>query len=171
MDAGIGMFQCDEKPLTPEDKALRDKLHLEIEKKSKTCSNPTFACSLKRVESNEFCLRHILQDPNAPYKQCLYMYPVSGKQCAQAAPKHDLKKDKHFSLFCFEHSRLSQLTKTRTQIGKLARPTTVDGHLATLTHYTLLDKTGAADDEIVDVEALPPLSCDPISMSACPMTF
>lgn len=141
------------------DKKLRDMLAVEIENKTRACSNASYHCSVARVEGYKFCIMHILQDPLAPYTNCAYTYPLSGHRCTLAAPRHDRQKNKHFSNYCFEHSRLFQLTKTRNVTGKMQRPDTVEAHLGNLTHYVRL-KQGEDEDEDVDVEGM---SKDPLS--------
>lgn len=49
-------------------------------------------CNHSRHENSPYCLRHILQDPTAPYKQCAYIYNSTGKRCLNIAPKLE-KKD------------------------------------------------------------------------------
>lgn len=141
-----------------QEKALRDQLHTEIENKTKACSNPTFDCSISRVEGYDFCIRHILQDPRAPFKQCAYTYASNGKRCLQAAPKHDIKKDPGLTNFCFEHSRLMQLTKTRNSVGKYKQVESNEAFLNDLSHHVNIDKTRSGSsktfsdaDEEIDV--------------------
>jgi KAT8 regulatory NSL complex subunit 2 len=45
------------------------------------CNYSNFSCSLPCVFKYKFCIKHILQDPNAPYKPCNYVYASSGKSC------------------------------------------------------------------------------------------
>lgn len=118
---------------TEEEKALRDQLHTEIANKTKACSNIAYECSLPRIDGYDYCIRHILQDPLAPYKQCAFLL-TNGKRCLQPAPKYDPKKD-IFTSFCYEHSRLSQLTKTRTSIGKFKCIETNETILNDLSHH------------------------------------
>lgn len=49
-------------------------------------------CMQNRLEGYEYCLKHILEDKNAPFKQCTYQSGKSGKRCTNASPKSD-KKD------------------------------------------------------------------------------
>lgn len=76
-----------------EEKALRDQLHLEIENKTKACSFSKYDCGGQRLVGYEYCLKHILQDPRAPYKQCAYAYPITGKRCLQPAPKYESRRN------------------------------------------------------------------------------
>lgn len=126
-----------------QEKALRDQLHMEIENKTKACSNIVFECSLPRVDGYEYCMRHILQDPEAPYTQCAYLYP-NNKRCTHAAPKYDPKKD-IFTNLCFEHSRLAQLSKTRSSIGKFRPAENNDTILSNLAHHVSLEGEAAGN--------------------------
>lgn len=49
-------------------------------------------CSQPRLEGQEFCIKHILEDRSAPFKQCSYVSVKNGKRCPNAAPKPE-KKD------------------------------------------------------------------------------
>lgn len=122
-----------------QEKRLRDQLHAEIAIKTKACSNIAYECSLPRIDGYDYCIRHILQDPQAPYKQCTFLL-TNGKRCLQPAPKYDPKKD-ILTSFCFEHSRQSQLTKTRTSIGKLKLVETNETILNDLSHHVNLSKS------------------------------
>lgn len=133
---------------------LRNLLHVEIENKTKACSNVSFQCSATRLDGYKYCVQHILQDTEAPYTICAFTFPLSGHRCALAAPGQ-----KHFSNYCFEHSRLVQLTKTRDLASKMQDPHSVEAQLGSLTHYVRMQK-GADEDEEVDVEGI---SKDPLS--------
>jgi KAT8 regulatory NSL complex subunit 2 len=45
-----------------------------------------------RLDGFDYCIKHVLEDKNASYKQCNYMSNKTGKRCPNAAPKSD-KKD------------------------------------------------------------------------------
>ena len=125
-----------------QEKELREQLHIEIANKTKACSNIAYECSLPRIDSYEYCIRHILQDPQAPYKQCAYLLS-NGKRCLQPAPKYDPRKDVYTN-YCFEHSRLSQLIKTRASVGKYKSVETNETILNELSHHINLNKTQVA---------------------------
>lgn len=57
-----------------------------------SCSFTQRPCSQPRLEGQEFCIKHILEDKNAPFKQCSYISTKNGKRCPSAAPKPE-KKD------------------------------------------------------------------------------
>lgn len=140
------------KKLTPQkisipdnEKALREQLHIEIENRTKACANPTYECSLTRLDGFEFCMKHILLDDTGrtPYKQCSFLYP-NGHKCTEPAPKHSTKKDIGISNYCFEHSRLSQLNKLRTTIGKCKPVETPETILNDLSKYVKTDSYNAS---------------------------
>ncbi|XP_055700719.1 KAT8 regulatory NSL complex subunit 2 isoform X2 [Phlebotomus papatasi] len=135
-----------------EEKALRDQLHLEIENKTKACSFSKYDCGGQRLVGYEYCLKHILQDPRAPYKQCAYAYPITGKRCLQPAPKYESRRNVAFTNFCFEHSRLNQLSKTQATTGKLKHLETQESFLNELSHYVKTEPSQIpAQDTEVDV--------------------
>ncbi|XP_023371137.1 KAT8 regulatory NSL complex subunit 2 [Otolemur garnettii] len=71
-----------------------------------SCSFTHRPCSQPRLEGQEFCIKHILEDKNAPFKQCSYVSTKNGKRCPSAAPKPE-KKDG--VSFCAEHARRNAL--------------------------------------------------------------
>ncbi|XP_022532803.2 KAT8 regulatory NSL complex subunit 2 [Astyanax mexicanus] len=66
------------------------------------CAYTQRTCSQPRLEGWEFCIKHILEDKSAPYRQCSYVSNKNGKRCPSAAPKPE-KKDG--VTFCAEHAR------------------------------------------------------------------
>lgn len=112
-----------------QERDLRDQLYHDIEQKTKACSNYAYDCSLPRVEGHEFCLKHILLDPKAPFKQCSFTYPRTSKRCRQPAPKRDV-----YTNLCFEHSRQTQLHMTRTRFGTYRNVETNETLMCDLTH-------------------------------------
>lgn len=64
---------------------------LEMEPAMK-CQNAGYECSINAEENQKYCIRHILQDTTAPYKQCTYM--MTSKQCMQAKLVEDRKDSK-----------------------------------------------------------------------------
>ena len=57
-----------------------------------TCAFTQRPCSQPRLDGLEFCIKHVLEDKGAPYKQCSYVSTKNGKRCPGAAPKVE-KKD------------------------------------------------------------------------------
>jgi len=140
---------------TPEkEQKLRDQIHSELAK-IKYCSNPTYECSLLRLDGYEYCIRHILRDPRANYRQCTHVYP-NGRKCTNAVPKLDTKKEQILTTLCFEHNRQTQLQKTHLSVGRLrSRVETNETLLNSLSHHINVEdikpdppKAEPDDDEI-----------------------
>ncbi|XP_059620244.1 KAT8 regulatory NSL complex subunit 2 [Phlebotomus argentipes] len=153
-----GEVQLRKPPTTTpeEEKALRDQLHVEIENKTKACAFTKHDCTLPRLVGFEYCLKHILQDPKAPYKQCAYAYPITGKKCLQPAPKYESRRNIAFTNFCFEHSRLNQLSKTQSTTGKLKHLETQESLLNELSHYVKVDKSPSISGQEAEVDVTTP---------------
>ncbi|EDV90768.1 KAT8 regulatory NSL complex subunit 2 isoform X2 [Drosophila grimshawi] len=142
---------------TPEkEQKLRDQIHSELAK-IKYCSNPTYPCSLMRIDGYEYCIRHILRDPRANYRQCTHVYP-NGRKCGNAVPKLDTKKEQIMTTLCFEHNRQTQLQKTHLSVGRLrSRIETNEILLNNLSHHVNVEDIKQEvprpepDDDEIDV--------------------
>ncbi|XP_075708332.1 KAT8 regulatory NSL complex subunit 2 [Rhinoderma darwinii] len=97
-----------------------------------SCSYTHRPCSQPRLEGYEFCIKHILEDRNAPYKQCSYVSSKNSRRCGSAAPKPD-KKDG--ISFCAEHARRNALA-LQAQIKKSNPGPTSESLLYQLSSYT-----------------------------------
>lgn len=53
------------------------------------CSYLHRICLQNRLDGYDYCIRHILVDKSAPFKQCSYVHQVSGKRCPNAARRSD----------------------------------------------------------------------------------
>src|ERR1700761_6776548 len=49
------------------------------------CSYVHRICLQNRLDGFSYCIRHILEDRSAPFRQCSYIHPHSGKRCPNAA--------------------------------------------------------------------------------------
>ena len=116
------------------DAALLEAVYKDIEK-AKTCNNPTYECSMTRVDGSEYCIRHVLRDGSGNFRQCAYVYSGNNRKCLNAVPKHDLKKDSTMTTYCFEHTRQVQLKKTQQKMGKFCRLETNDALMHSLAHH------------------------------------
>jgi len=56
------------------------------------CSYPHRTCMRNKLEGFDYCIRHILEDRNAPYKQCSYVSSRTGHRCAEAALKTEKRE-------------------------------------------------------------------------------
>lgn len=70
---------------------LRTQLEIELKNK-KQCTYEAFQCNQLCLEGYKYCLRHILNDKNAPFKQCSYTYQNNGKRCHLPASKGEKKE-------------------------------------------------------------------------------
>ncbi|XP_024149190.2 KAT8 regulatory NSL complex subunit 2 isoform X1 [Oryzias melastigma] len=95
------------------------------------CSFTQRPCSQPRLEGLEFCMKHILEDKNAPYKQCSYVSAKNGKRCPNAAPKAERKDG---VTFCAEHTRRNAMT-LRAQMRKAASGPSPEALLSELSGY------------------------------------
>lgn len=68
-------------------------------------------CMQNRMDGYQYCIRHILEDKSAPFKQCNYVYPRNGKRCANATSKLEKKEG-----LCPEHSRKHALLQQKILI-------------------------------------------------------
>jgi KAT8 regulatory NSL complex subunit 2 len=109
--------------------ALKAELEIELKNK-KQCTYKPYECTQLTLDGFNYCLKHILQDKTAPYKQCSYIYASNGKRCQLAAPKIE-KKD--FG-YCNEHAVRATLAKNR-QNSRYPPPQTAEVLLFSLGHY------------------------------------
>ena len=63
-----------------------------------TCHNTLYNCSQSCVEGFSYCLDHISEDRNAPYRSCTFVFS-NGKRCATNVLKGE-RRDGYESL-CF----------------------------------------------------------------------
>lgn len=72
------------------------------------CNYAHRTCMHNRIDGYEFCMKHILEDKMAPFKQCGFISNKNGKKCPNAAPKSD-RKDGH----CPEHAKKAAILRQR----------------------------------------------------------
>ncbi|XP_022911864.1 KAT8 regulatory NSL complex subunit 2 isoform X2 [Onthophagus taurus] len=118
--------------------ALRMQLQIELQNK-KQCTYKPFECTQLTLDGYNYCLRHILEDKNAPFKQCSYVYTANGKRCYMPALKSD-KKDFGNSNYCNEHALKTHLTRVRHGT-KHPPPQTAEVLLHSLAHYVRKPRT------------------------------
>ncbi|XP_002137086.2 KAT8 regulatory NSL complex subunit 2-like isoform X1 [Drosophila pseudoobscura] len=137
---------------------LRDQIHKELTK-ARYCANPTYKCSLVRIEGYKFCIRHILWDPLAPFRRCAFEY-LNRRQCINAVPKYDARKKEILTPLCFEHNRQLQMRKARMTLGCFRSGVeTNETLLNSLAHHLNVNEPEAPkpvdnkdeDDDVIDV--------------------
>ncbi|XP_062246978.1 KAT8 regulatory NSL complex subunit 2 [Platichthys flesus] len=102
------------------------------------CSFTQRPCSHPRLEGLDFCLKHILEDKTAPYKQCSYVSSKNGKRCPNAAPKVEKKEG---AMLCAEHARRNAMA-LRAQTRKAASAPSPESLLTQLSGFNRAETHG-----------------------------
>lgn len=56
------------------------------------CSYSPKLCKQRRLNGYAFCIRHVLEDRTAPFRQCEYVAKYNSQRCTNPIPKaHDRK--------------------------------------------------------------------------------
>lgn len=79
------------------------------------CSYVHRICLQNRLEGFNYCIRHILEDRSAPFRQCSYIHPHSGKRCPNAARRTDRRDN----TLCPWHIKKLYLKKKQAFIQQL----------------------------------------------------
>uniref|UniRef100_A0A3B4CV94 KAT8 regulatory NSL complex subunit 2 n=1 Tax=Pygocentrus nattereri TaxID=42514 RepID=A0A3B4CV94_PYGNA len=106
------------------------------------CAYTQRACSQPRLDGWEFCIKHILEDKNAPYRQCSYVSNKNGKRCPNAAPKPE-KKDG--VAFCAEHAHRNALA-LQAQMRKASSGPSPEMLLSQLSGYSRAESGALGQD-------------------------
>ncbi|XP_046814625.1 KAT8 regulatory NSL complex subunit 2 isoform X1 [Vespa crabro] len=122
---------------------------------TRKCLYASFECLQPCHEGYSYCLRHILEDPNAPFKQCAFIYNSNGRKCQNPAPKLD-KRD---TSYCIEHTRKAQIARIKST-SRHSLPQTPEILLLNLNHYVKPADSSTEDteDEENKVKALDPFN-------------
>lgn len=64
-------------------------------------------CMQNRLEGYNYCIRHILEDKTAPFRQCSFIHIQTGKRCSNASPRSEKKE----CFLCPWHSKMAQRSK------------------------------------------------------------
>jgi len=92
------------------------------------CNYSLHLCHGQRLPNYDFCIRHILEDKSAPYKQCCYQLDLfPSVKCPRAAPRTTRGEG-----YCDEHSRA--VVGARNKIGR-KRSEPVSVLLDSLSHF------------------------------------
>ncbi|KAL0859227.1 hypothetical protein ABMA27_011040 [Loxostege sticticalis] len=113
-----------------EEDKLRAQLQQEIVSRSRSCAYKGYECTLPVMSGRQYCGRHILKDPTAPYKPCAHTYS-NGDRCQQPAPDQREHRDQGL---CFEHARASLHARQRSAAPP-PPATTTETLLHQLQHY------------------------------------
>ncbi|EFN60234.1 Uncharacterized protein C12orf41-like protein [Camponotus floridanus] len=124
-------------------------------KQIQSCLYASYECTQPCLEGYSYCARHILEDSNAPYKQCAFVYNTNGKKCQNPAPKLDRRDIS----YCNEHSRKAQIARIKS-MSRRSLPQTPEMLLLNLSHYAKPIDSSAEDteDEGGKIRALDPFT-------------
>ncbi|XP_067207336.1 KAT8 regulatory NSL complex subunit 2 isoform X2 [Linepithema humile] len=111
-------------------------------KQTQSCRYSSYECTQPCLEGYTYCAKHILEDLNAPYKQCAFIYNSNAKKCRNPAPKLD-RRDVSY---CSEHSRKAQIARIRST-SRRSLPQTPEMLLLNLSHYVKPTDSSAEDTE------------------------
>lgn len=103
------------------------------------CNYTHRVCLQNRLEGFDYCIRHILVDRSAPFKQCSYIHPHSSKRCPNAARRSSERKD---SALCPWHiKKLYLKRKNELQAHRIGEPPpkNLRSFLRDLEHYCTED--------------------------------
>lgn len=82
------------------------------------CSFSAKVCNQHRLNGYGFCVRHILEDPTAPFRRCAYVAKSSKQMCTQAIPLHEKRE------YCNNHMQvLGMLPKKEKKQKPPKQPT------------------------------------------------
>ncbi|XP_043526841.1 KAT8 regulatory NSL complex subunit 2 isoform X2 [Frieseomelitta varia] len=115
------------------------------QKQMQTCLYSSYECSQPCLEGFNYCAKHILEDPNAPYKQCGFVYNTNGRKCQNPAPILDRRDIS----YCTEHTRKAQIARIKST-ARHSLPQTPEMLLLNLSHY--VKKTDSSTEETEDEE-------------------
>lgn len=90
-------------------------------------------CFQERIHGYDFCIRHILEDKSAPFKQCTYVQQPQRKRCSNAAPKNE--KNERREAFCPFHVKQSYMKIKASTIKRRSTEKGIKSLLRSLEHY------------------------------------
>lgn len=108
---------------------------------NRQCSTDNFCryihryCLQNRLEDFNYCIRHILHDKNAPFRQCSFVSANTGKRCSNAARRVD-RRD---SIFCQWHIKKKGLKDQKASMEK---------QRSTLTTLMPIEESGDTPKEV-----------------------
>jgi len=136
------------KPTMPAPTVLSTVNTLANPTKDQYCSYTSYDCNQSCLDGYAYCIRHILEDPRAPYQQCSYIYTI-GTNCTKPCHNAALKVDNRDVSYCAEHTRKTQIARTKS-ISKHSLPETPETLLLGLGHYVKQQDIHSKKEESVD---------------------
>ena len=65
------------------------------------CSYSGKLCKQRRLNGYAFCIRHVLEDPGARFKQCQYVARYNNQRCTNPIPDNEDRMYVECLVFCF----------------------------------------------------------------------
>lgn len=128
----------DKKTKEQEAEELRAQLQKEIEARARLCEYVGYECTMPVLKDYLYCARHILEDPSAPYRQCMHVYH-NGDRCKFPAPISSPSDNRKDQGLCYEHARAAFHSRQKSA----APPppvTTTETLLTQLQHYVSTER-------------------------------
>ncbi|XP_054004031.1 KAT8 regulatory NSL complex subunit 2 isoform X4 [Hylaeus anthracinus] len=124
-------------------------------KQTQACLYASYECTQPCLEGYNYCGKHILEDPTAPFKQCGFVYNTNGRKCQNPAPKLDRRDIS----YCTEHTRKAQIARIKST-SRHSLQQTPEMLLLNLSHYVKPADSSTEDteDEEGKVKALDPFN-------------
>lgn len=76
------------------------------------CSYSEKLCKQRRLNGYAFCIRHVLEDKNAPFKQCQFVAKYNGHQCTNPIPFAEER------IYCNSHLQVLGIVPKKTRRKK-----------------------------------------------------
>ncbi|KFM66043.1 INO80 complex subunit D, partial [Stegodyphus mimosarum] len=64
-------------------------IHYSPVNKKPLCSYSAKLCKQRRINGYAFCIRHILEDKSAPFKQCAHVARYNKQKCTNPIPSNE----------------------------------------------------------------------------------
>ncbi|XP_065666986.1 uncharacterized protein LOC100205763 isoform X1 [Hydra vulgaris] len=91
-------------------------IHLSPIDGKKLCSFSKKLCKQRRLNGYAFCVRHILEDSKAPFKQCVYKTKTNGERCINSVP---IALDR---VYCMNHLQVLGLAPKKPITKPVIKP-------------------------------------------------
>ncbi|CAG5130891.1 unnamed protein product [Candidula unifasciata] len=126
------------------------------------CSFSGKLCNQRRLNGYGFCVRHILEDPTAPFKRCAYVAKSSNQMCTQAIPKHEERR------YCNNHMQVLGMLPKKERKKKDKPGVVSENKLQLINSGNAKAKFSLSKDTSTPVIKPPPSAGDPDDPYAFP---
>uniref|UniRef100_T1JJY2 KANL2-like probable zinc-finger domain-containing protein n=1 Tax=Strigamia maritima TaxID=126957 RepID=T1JJY2_STRMM len=113
------------------------------------CSYSTKLCKQRRLNGYAFCIRHILEDKSAPFKQCAHVAKYNNQKCTNPIPTNEDRE------YCNSHMQVAGMAPKKERKAKKDKESSAvcspDGKIKFADRLkALLNKTGNEVSMIFD---------------------